>query len=107
MTKWKNACEAYWWVDNHPKLIYGGYANPWIEITPHMVNPESNSIEDDESLNTKLRFWVEFGPYVEDTYHGGLIVSHDWELDCGGWTWEEACINLAILILEKYGDYEE
>lgn len=103
--KWKNACEAYWWVFEHPKMQYGGWHEPWIEITPHMVNPITKHIDDDPALNTEIRFWVEAGPYCEDEYCGQLIPHHIMELDCGGPTWEEAVFKLANLVKEQYGDY--
>lgn len=109
--RWINACDAYWWVYNHPKMLWKECSPPNIDITPHMVCPETNRIEDDPTLNTKMQFWVECGAYVDcDMYGDGVITvipSHDWELDCGGWTWDEAVLNLAQLILERHGDYSE
>lgn len=106
--RWNNACEAYWWVYEHPKMLYQGSANPWIEITPHVVD-DTKTINDDQSKNVNLEWWVECGPYVdvEDFWGEGpkYMPSHDWELDCGGNTAEEAILNLARLVLEKYGDY--
>ena len=45
MDRWVNACDAYWWIYNHPKLQYKGCCAPSIEVAPHMVNPESKSVE--------------------------------------------------------------
>ena len=111
MSRWKNACEAYWWVYNHPVLIFKSF-NPWIEIEPYMVNPDliedgCATVDNDPTKNTKMEFWVECGPYTEWIYQGerNVIRSHVYELDCGGWTWEEAVFNLAQKVLEKYGDY--
>lgn len=110
--KWNNACEAYWWVYDHPKLIYKGYAHPTIEITPHMVDPTLNGgrgqISDIPEDNTTLQFWVELMYYDDVEILDGVWEEgscHDWELDCGGWTWEEAVFNIANNVLERYGDY--
>ena len=109
MSRWSNACEAYWWIYSHPKLTFDEVYHPWVDITPHMVNPDliedsCAMIDTDPAKNTKMEFWVECGSYTrwED---GTPIPTHDWELDCGGWTWEEAVLNLAQRVLEKYGDY--
>lgn len=99
-----NIADKYYWITNHPKYVPFGH-DAVIEITPHMVCPETNRIEDLALLNTKLSFWVELMiPYedAENNYHG---LAHDWELDCGGDTWEEAVEELYKLVLEKYGDY--
>jgi len=99
-----NAAEAYWFVMNHPKLLYKECIDPWFEITPHMVN-EKGFVSENEEENTILEWWIECGPYVDDK-HFGLIPFHDYELDCGGRTAEDAVMKLAILVKEKYGDYE-
>ena len=99
----KEAHDAYWWVMWHPKLQYERYTPPMIEIEPHMVNPKTNSVDDDPQKNTKLEYWIECGPYVKD--HGSVVPSHDWELDCGGDTIEEAFLALKRLVLQKYGNY--
>jgi hypothetical protein len=100
-----NIADKYYWIMNHPKYVPIG-SDAVIEITPHMVCPETNCIEKLPILNTKLRFWVELMvPYEdEDSYHG---LSHEWELDCGGDTWEEAVAALYQLVLAKYGDYTD
>lgn len=36
-----------------------------------------------------------------------LVPSNDYDLECGGDTWEEAVLKLAELVLHKYGDYDE
>lgn len=111
---WANACDAYWWIYDHPKLVYKGYVHPTIEITPHMVNPclgEEGEVDlENPENNIRLRFWVEL------MYHENMQITddlweeascHDWELDCGGWSWEEAVFNLAQLVLDKYGEHDE
>ena len=64
--------------------------NLYIEVVK--VNPETNSIDDDKTKNTKTMVWLEYGP-------DGC---HDIRLDCGGDTFEEAIIKLANLVNEHY-----
>ena len=59
------------------------------------VNPETNEIDDDQSLNTKTAVWLECG--TEENHH-------DIDLDSGGDSFEDAVIELAKLVREKYGD---
>jgi len=103
--KSKEAHDAWWWVYNHPKLKLDGMA-PHIDLSPHMVDPNTRRVEDDHSRNTHVEWWIECGEYVDDEHHG-LMPSHDYNLDCGGDTVEEAFINLKALVLKHYGDYEE
>lgn len=44
--------------------------------------------------------------YLYKLNYGGLIWSHDINLDCGGKTFEEAVCNLAKLIAIHYGEYD-
>lgn len=105
--KWVNACECYYWVRDHPKLQFEGCCEPWIEITPHMVDPTTKCVEDSPEKNTEMVFWVECGAYVWCEYSKSPVPSHDWELDCGGSSWEVAVIELGKLVLAKHGDYDE
>ena len=36
-----------------------------------------------------------------------LVHYHDWKLDCGAPTFDEAIVKLANLVLKEYGDYIE
>ena len=67
----------------------------WVEVVK--VNPETNSVDDDSDKNTKVRIWLEHGPY--DEKYG---FTHDIDLDCGGDTFEEAIIKLAELVQKYY-----
>lgn len=102
-----NFVDKYWWIYNHPKLRGPEYGSVWIEIEPHMVCPETNRIEDDDSLNTKVQYWVECGGTCIDEFLGGVSQYHDCDLDCGGDTYEEAVERLYELVLTHYDDYEE
>lgn len=121
--------EAWWWLHNHPAFYFKG---PSIQATPgadkepgffraldfsvQKVNPTTLRVEDDQTGNTHVRFWLEVGPWEapteeeleNDTYWGDDwegTPTHDYELDCGGDTYEEAIIKMAEKVREKYGDY--
>jgi hypothetical protein len=56
--------------------------------------------------------WLELGPESYDYDGDGfdettLQQTHDWHLDCGGPTFDEALVTLANKVLAKYGDYKE
>lgn len=96
-----NTTEKYYWCIDHEK-IGEPLAQGSVELTPHMVNPITRVIEDDKSLNTHLRWWVEYSKYGEAADE---LPTHYWNLDCGGDTAEEAIDKLYELILEQYGEY--
>jgi len=79
---------------------------------------DGKRVNDDRSKNVFTEFWLEFGPVeygycsnypdpktgwdmetVEQNYH-------DWKLDCGGSTFDEALIRLARNIRRIRGDYK-
>ncbi len=105
-----NNVDKYYWIINHPKLTSKNCFQAEIELTPHMVNPANDTIEDDKSLNTKQQWWVELSGYNE--FHDDEILpfdathSHYWEMDTGGDTAEEAVDNLYDAVLRVYGDYD-
>ena len=99
-----NICDKYYWITNHPAYVPFG-RDAIIEITPHMVCPETNRVEKIQSVNTKLQFWVELMvPYFDEQFNQETH-AHEWELDCGGDTWEEAVENLYNGVIAKYGNY--
>lgn len=96
-----NTCEKYFSiVDNDLLKSKYNVAELSIELTPNMVNPVNNTIEDDNTLNTKLVWWIEVigSSYDADEY--GCHHSHLWELDCGGDSAEEAIDALYELVEE-------
>ena len=101
-----NIAEKYYWVMNHPKLSQN-MCDAMIEITPHMVCPETDRVEKYHILNTKLQFWVEIGEPFDDEESNSVQYSHDYELDCGGDTWEAAVEAMYLTVLAKHGDYTE
>ena len=93
-----NFYEAWSFLQDH--RIFNDQFNYglWTEVVK--VDPEVNAINPDTSKNTKVQVWLEHGPY--DKEWGGC--THDLDLDCGGDTFEEAIIELARLVKEKYND---
>lgn len=75
------------------------------------VNPDTETIVKDSKKNKETRIWLECGPVVLEkrTWETPVIsvhvVSHDYKLDCGGRTFEEAIVNLYHLVKKHYGDY--
>lgn len=76
------------------------------------VNPKTDMIDDDESLNTKTRIWLEPTAFTEknerypdapyDVLEGCGF--HHGYLDTCGRTFEEAIIKLALKVWRLYGD---
>jgi hypothetical protein len=94
--------EAWWYLTEHPmykdkRIPIEGMDSTFsqsLDIMVVKVNPENNTIEDDDNLNTKTQVWLETGKvYYEDD--GSLRHYHDTKLDSGGNTFEEAIIELA------------
>ena len=69
------------------------------------VNPVTNEVDDDETLNTKTQVWLECGEWVKEEDFEGFC--HNTDLDCGGDTFEAAIIELANIVLEKFGENPE
>lgn len=117
VNEWRNemnTADKYYWITDHPTLNNDWGSVVTIEMTPHMVNPETNMIDTTLELNTKLQWWIEvmianknFNPDVVFPHEDSLEYSHDWNLDCGGDTAEEAIDTLYFLVLHNYGDYDE
>ncbi len=76
-----------------------------LDVDVVKVDPETNRIEADDSRNSNTQVWLECGPAVLDE-NGIPHQTHDIYLDCGGNTFEESIVHLALLVKEKYGDYE-
>ncbi|AUR89280.1 hypothetical protein NVP1121O_252 [Vibrio phage 1.121.O._10N.286.46.C4] len=97
-----NHVEKYYWIINHEKIGVP-YAQGTIELSPHLVNPETCAIDlKDPSKNTKSEWWVEFSKLDSEEDEGH---THYWDLDCGGDTAEEAIDTLYGLVKAIYGDY--
>ena len=102
---------AYQWLYNHPMFQeeVNFHGETWdesqfkkcLDIDVVKINPETNSIDDNENKNTKVQIWLECGPFCKE------YRCHDIQLDCGADTFEEAIIELANLVIEWYGDTKE
>lgn len=101
-TAWKylDDCEYYKYIYTTEKgeEVEMGSFQQALYIMVVKVNPKTNSIDDDNSKNTKTQVWLESGSYIYDENVGGWIASHDIDLDTGGNTFEEAITNLANLV---------
>ena len=82
-TKFTDFYEAFHFLNTHA-LFEGDYTRClYIEVVK--VDPETKCVERERERNTETRVWFE----------AGAPGTHDWELDCGGATYEEATIELA------------
>lgn len=72
-----------------------------LDIDVVMINPENGYIDSDKSKNTQIEILLECGMLEDGS------PAHDIELDCGGYTFEEAIINLANLVIEHYPEETE
>ena len=75
------------------------------------VDPNTETIEDDDSRNTAFRVWLEAGPWHDQSQdkefwppeegwndRNKWVASHDHRLDCGGPTLVSALLELASLV---------
>lgn len=122
---WQKALEAYlkdprdfhsaeWFLGYHPANQRHGWDTPeswWhqnLDWYVTKVDPHTNRIEDDKKRNVKTAVWVEWGPWHEhgeDPEHTPVdgIGSHDYRVDTGGDTFEQAIVNLAHNVWKLYG----
>lgn len=78
--------------------IYNSFGNGCLDINVVKVNPKTESIDDDDKKNTLVEICIETGDWDEE-YN---VWCHDYKLDCGGATFEEAIIMLAKLVKKHY-----
>lgn len=97
--KFDDFYSAFHFLEDHP--YFEDRFQQCIDIAVVKVNPETKRVDDQLELNTEINVWLECGAFWKG------FSTHDIDLDCGGATFEEAIINLANLVFEKYGDYEE
>lgn len=71
------------------------FRNLYIDVA--MVHPKRLRVMEDKALNTRLQIWLESGPPVEQWQS-----SHDYNLDCGADTFEEAIVKLHRLVKKFY-----
>lgn len=108
------------WIDflyNHPVVNDVEKNHFHLSIRPAYVNPDTRTVDDDESLNTHSEIWIEGGPpfdmskedYIAEPAEGWNATnrwmhSHDYRLDCGGDTLEEALLKFVAHIKYYYND---
>ena len=97
--------DKYWWVKEHPRLDKRNVGIADIEIDIQKVNPKTKSIDDDNSLNTKIEYWIEVMTHQLDDDHQ-WIACHETDLDCGGDTLDDAINNLYNLTINLFGEYK-
>jgi hypothetical protein len=95
--------------DNRSRLMEA------LDIWVAQVDPVTRQVADDASGNTHTEIWLELGPVywqrdapgdyqaLFEEAQSAEAVTHDYELDCGGDTFEAAVISLARLVHEQYG----
>lgn len=108
LPKFKNISDVQEWLMDHPSFM----DDKGFTLFPQcldwqfvMVNPLNQTIETDESLNTKVRCWLECGATWYDPDLEEWRPTHDYKLDTGADTFEEALANLAKLVYKNYGSY--
>lgn len=94
--------DKFYWIMDHPKIGLKG-VQATIELLPQMVNPENDTVEEDDSLNTKLQWWVTVSKRDAE---GDYYDTHFDSLDTGGDTTELAIESLYKKVLNQYGDYD-
>lgn len=105
-----NSTEKYWWMMSHPALNSNDKdcsQTPELEIEPHMVCPETNSVVGHPELDTKEQIWIEVMiPYYDEQFSrwGHMHVT---ECDGGGDSWDEAIDDVYQKVLTKYGTYTQ
>lgn len=98
-------CKCRPYLKGEPFPYDVNYFDDCLDIFVAKVNPETLREEDDKSLNTKTQVWLEFGGASVDLDDNHKVqISHDWNLDCGADTFEEAIIQLANLVDKYYND---
>lgn len=126
MRKFTDFYEAWHWLHEHPAFFAKGRLGPkyphsrfseCLNIYVVRVDPTTQCIEDDKSRNTKTEVWLKCGaiqdPTPDSIKHNFATEedlnyghpTHDFDLDCGGDTFEEAILKLANLVVEHYGDW--
>lgn len=84
----------------------GALTRGWPEVTPHQVCPETGRPENDPACNTRTEWRFELGPekLLPEEDCPSPPPWHDYALDGGGATYEEAILALARAIYDNYGN---
>lgn len=97
-----------WDAPSECRCLMGGIHN-CVEVEWVYVNPLTEKIEDDETLNTAFRVWLEAGRIIDQSKmveftdfpwaeESKWIRTHDLNLNCGGPDLESALLELAVRI---------
>lgn len=110
MREIKDFYEAYHFLSEHPIVLWNNtnYFNNCLNIEVVKINPDTNQVDENSSKNTKTQIWLEFGGITETNMFDDIriIPEHNINLDCGGFTFEEAIIKLANLVIKEYPKYK-
>jgi hypothetical protein len=83
-----------------------GSGGVWMSVAK--VHPKTKRHTDDPALNTRTEVWLETGEWswvVDESRHIGLHTHyHNYKLDCGGATYEEAVVKMARNVHRVYGN---
>ena len=100
-------CECKINQGNRRKSVVN-YFDRCLSISVVKINPETDEIDANMSNNTKTEVWLEFGrAFIDYSITDDVMFEHDYRLDCGGDTFEEAIIKLANLVDQFYYDNGE
>lgn len=82
--------DAWWYLTEHKMFkskdkMCGSFQES-LDVFVAKVNPENNTIDDDNTKNTKVEIWLECGPYYEED--GLPMACHDINLDCAAKTYD-------------------
>ena len=100
-------CECEIDQGNRRKSVVN-YFDRCLSISVVKINPETDEIDTNMSNNTKTEVWLEFGrAFIDYNTTDSVMFEHDYRLDCGGDTFEEAIIKLANLVDQFYYDNGE
>ena len=107
----KDFYNAYWFLAEHPANNQSDYGDFEMNYDIHVakVDPVTRTVEDNKERNTKVEVWIEWGPWYEPPIKDMPEMingcrSHDYRVDTGGATFEEAIINLAHNVWFLYRD---
>lgn len=88
-------------LDEH--IMFDGFLNEALNIHYTRINPKTREVDMNYDLNTEVEVWLECGPYLGLNDRHIRECAHDYELDCGAPTFEDAICELALLVYNKYG----
>lgn len=117
LEKSKKVVEAWYEINNHPYFRTNrelNFQSPIYVIDPVLENGKGE-ISDNSEDNTKLRYWFEIiTPFKKtkeemELEHSNQEIGwmHQWDMDDGADTYEDAILLIHQKIIEKYGPFHE